>query len=57
MGTYANTPLVSPPFFDTDLKKGVGHGLFQFIEVGTPADEDGPAHLRMCCRSQRVGLF
>jgi UDPglucose 6-dehydrogenase len=32
--------------FTTDIKKGVSHGLFQFIAVGTPADEDGSADLR-----------
>lgn len=28
------------------MKKGIGHGLFQFIVLGTPADEDGSADLR-----------
>ena len=27
--------------FTTDIAKGVDHGLFQFIAVGTPPDEDG----------------
>ena len=31
--------------FTTDLAKGVAHGLFQFIAVGTPPDEDGSADL------------
>jgi len=31
--------------FTTDLAEGVAHGLFQFICVGTPADEDGSADL------------
>jgi UDPglucose 6-dehydrogenase len=31
--------------FTTDPKKGVSHGLFQFIAVGTPPDEDGSADL------------
>lgn len=31
--------------FTTDLQAGVGHGLFQFIAVGTPPDEDGSADL------------
>jgi UDPglucose 6-dehydrogenase len=31
--------------FTTDIAKGVGHGLFQFIAVGTPPDEDGSADL------------
>ena len=32
--------------FTTDIAKGVGHGLFQFIAVGTPPDEDGSADLK-----------
>jgi len=32
--------------FDTDLIKGVHHGLFQFIAVGTPSAEDGSANLQ-----------
>jgi len=32
--------------FTTDIKKGVDHGLFQFIAVGTPPDEDGSADLQ-----------
>jgi UDPglucose 6-dehydrogenase len=32
--------------FTTDADVGVSHGLFQFIAVGTPADEDGSADLR-----------
>jgi len=32
--------------FTTDVAKGVGHGLFQFISVGTPPDEDGSADLK-----------
>lgn len=32
--------------FSTDLAAGVDHGLFQFIAVGTPPDEDGSADLR-----------
>ena len=31
--------------FTTDAGEGVAHGLFQFIAVGTPADEDGSADL------------
>ncbi|MET0001243.1 MAG: UDP-glucose 6-dehydrogenase, partial [Candidatus Thiodiazotropha lotti] len=27
--------------FTTDVAKAVDHGLFQFIAVGTPPDEDG----------------
>lgn len=32
--------------FTTDAEKGVDHGLFQVIAVGTPPDEDGSADLR-----------
>ena len=32
--------------FTTDAKMAVDHGLFQFIAVGTPADEDGSADLQ-----------
>lgn len=32
--------------FTTDVDLGVGHGLFQFIAVGTPPDEDGSADLQ-----------
>ncbi len=32
--------------FTTDAKEGVRHGLFQFIAVGTPPDEDGSADLQ-----------
>jgi UDPglucose 6-dehydrogenase len=32
--------------FTTDIQKGVDHGLFQFIAVGTPPDEDGSADLQ-----------
>jgi UDPglucose 6-dehydrogenase len=32
--------------FTTDIALGVQHGLFQFIAVGTPADEDGSADVR-----------
>ena len=31
--------------FTTDVQKAVDHGLFQFVAVGTPADEDGSADL------------
>jgi len=31
--------------FSTDAAEGVAHGLFQFIAVGTPPDEDGSADL------------
>jgi len=32
--------------FSTDIKSGIEHGLFQFIAVGTPPDEDGSADLQ-----------
>ncbi|QBQ54438.1 UDP-glucose dehydrogenase family protein [Nitrosococcus wardiae] len=32
--------------FTTDVTQGVAHGLFQFIAVGTPPDEDGSADLQ-----------
>ncbi|OOZ38060.1 UDP-glucose 6-dehydrogenase [Solemya pervernicosa gill symbiont] len=32
--------------FTLDVQKGVDHGLFQFIAVGTPPDEDGSADLQ-----------
>jgi UDPglucose 6-dehydrogenase len=32
--------------FTTDAESGVRHGLFQFVAVGTPPDEDGSADLQ-----------
>jgi UDPglucose 6-dehydrogenase len=32
--------------FTTDIEQGVAHGLFQFVAVGTPPDEDGSADLQ-----------
>ncbi len=32
--------------FTSDIAEGVAYGLFQFIAVGTPPDEDGSADLR-----------
>ena len=32
--------------FTTDIAAGVEHGLFQFVAVGTPPDEDGSADLQ-----------
>jgi UDPglucose 6-dehydrogenase len=32
--------------FSLDVAEGVSHGLFQFIAVGTPPDEDGSADLQ-----------
>ena len=40
--------------FTTDAEAGVAHGLFQFVAVGTPPDEDGSAdlqHVRAVARS------
>ena len=45
--------------FTTDIKAGVDHGLFQFIAVGTPPDEDGSADrqpFRPDKRDERSGL-
>jgi len=33
-------------YFTTDEARGVAHGLFQFITVGTPSDETGSANLK-----------
>jgi len=40
--------------FTTDAKKGVEHGLFQIIAVGTPPDEDGSADLRYVLAAART---
>ncbi|MDH3895723.1 MAG: UDP-glucose 6-dehydrogenase, partial [Chromatiales bacterium] len=32
-------------YFTTDIAEAVAYGLFQFIAVGTPPDEDGSADL------------
>ena len=32
--------------FTVDVRAGVAHGLFQFISVGTPQDEDGSGDLQ-----------
>src|SRR5215467_7810595 len=43
--------------FTTDAVKGVEHGLFQLIAVGTPPDEDGSADLRYVLAVARtIGL-
>ncbi|HET9390799.1 MAG TPA: UDP-glucose/GDP-mannose dehydrogenase family protein [Steroidobacteraceae bacterium] len=39
--------------FTTDAAKGVEHGLFQLIAVGTPPDEDGSADLRYVLSAAR----
>src|ERR1700743_140112 len=44
--------------FTTDAAKGVEHGLFQLIAVGTPPDEDGSADLRFVLAAARtIGEF
>jgi UDPglucose 6-dehydrogenase len=40
--------------FTTDAPKGVEHGLFQIIAVGTPPDEDGSADLRYVLSAART---
>ena len=40
--------------FTTDAEKGVAHGLFQVIAVGTPPDEDGSADLRYVLAAART---
>jgi UDPglucose 6-dehydrogenase len=40
--------------FTTDAAKGVVHGLFQLIAVGTPPDEDGSADLRYVLAAART---
>ena len=40
--------------FTTDAQKGVEHGLFQLIAVGTPPDEDGSADLRYVLSAART---
>lgn len=39
--------------FTTDVKQAVSHGLFQFIAVGTPPDEDGSADLQYVLAAAR----
>lgn len=39
--------------FTTDIIQGIAHGLFQFIAVGTPPDEDGSADLQYVLRVAR----
>lgn len=42
--------------FSTNLEEGVWHGLFQFIAVGTPPDEDGSADLQyVLSAAQTIG--
>ena len=46
MRSSSATPRPGRLEFTTDAAKGVEHGLFQVIAVGTPPDEDGSADLR-----------
>ena len=39
--------------FTTDVDLAVAHGLFQFIAVGTPPDEDGSADLQYVVAAAR----
>jgi UDPglucose 6-dehydrogenase len=44
--------------FSTSAEEGVKHGLFQFIAVGTPPDEDGSADLRYVLTvSESIGQY
>ncbi|MDQ6621702.1 MAG: UDP-glucose/GDP-mannose dehydrogenase family protein [Pseudomonadota bacterium] len=40
--------------FTTDVDAAVGHGLLQFIAVGTPPDEDGSADMRYVLAAARA---
>ncbi len=44
--------------FTSDLREGVDFGLYQFIAVGTPPDEDGSADLRhVLSVAESIGTF
>jgi UDPglucose 6-dehydrogenase len=44
--------------FTSDLRAGVEFGLYQFIAVGTPPDEDGSADLRhVLSVAESIGMF
>ncbi|CAM4456126.1 MAG: UDP-glucose 6-dehydrogenase TuaD [Legionellaceae bacterium] len=44
--------------FTSDPAKGVAHGFYQFIAVGTPPDEDGSADLRyVLAVAQTIGEY
>lgn len=44
--------------FTLDVAKGVAHGLFQFIAVGTPPDEDGSADLQhVLAVAESIGTY
>ena len=40
--------------FTTDVEQAVGHGVIQFIAVGTPPDEDGSADLQYVLAAART---
>jgi UDPglucose 6-dehydrogenase len=52
-GPDREEPQGRPARFSTDPAEGVAHGLFQFIAVGTPPDEDGSADLACAEASPR----
>lgn len=44
--------------FTTDVQEAVGHGVIQFIAVGTPPDEDGSADLKHVLAAARsIGRY
>jgi len=44
--------------FTSDIREGVEFGLYQFIAVGTPPDEDGSADLRHVLRvAESIGTY
>ncbi|MDR3213480.1 MAG: UDP-glucose/GDP-mannose dehydrogenase family protein [Azoarcus sp.] len=44
--------------FTTDVERAVGHGVVQFIAVGTPPDEDGSADLQYVLTAARnIGRY
>ncbi len=44
--------------FTTDAEKAVEHGMFQFIAVGTPPDEDGSADLQyVLAVAETIGCY
>jgi UDPglucose 6-dehydrogenase len=45
-GLVTQNQAASRLHFSTDVAAGVAHGLFQFLAVGTPPDEDGSADLK-----------
>ena len=44
--------------FTSDMREGVGFGLYQIIAVGTPPDEDGSADLRhVLSVAESIGIY